>query len=434
MNKRWLWIAIGVVAFFVVLFSGAVAGAGLTYLALQTRPARAAQDALFEFVKQEDQDYESGILVQHVEQNSPAAEAGIKRGDIILEADDQEVNSSIELMEILDEKSEGDEITLLVQHCETTEEFTVELQERNGHIYLGLLPGRSPIFDIRPFAGEGLELPFSTSAFVVTRVVPDSPAAESGLQQGDFIVAVEGDEVQAEDDLAEIIHSFQPGEEISLSVQQPGESDPRQIAVTLGENPDDERPAYLGIEYIPMPGLMGGTDEGRRRFQFQFPDPDSESFPLPQLPEEFMPFMHEFPELPEGVEQAVVISSVTPDSPAEEAGLRIGDMVTSINGEGVSDYDTFSETILNVKPGDEITLTVYRSGEEDALEIDVELGEHPEVDGRAYLGVELSGFLRFDRFIPGENPDNPFHFEFHFPWQDENWPEGHLDPVPGDDA
>ena len=431
MNRRWLWIVLGVVTFFVVLFSGAVAGAGLTYLALQVRPARAAQDALFEVFIQESGDYESGILVQHVEQNSPAAEAGIKRGDIVIEADGQEVNSTIELMEILDQKSAGDDITLKVQDCETTEEMTIELEERNGHIYLGLQPGRSRM---RPFARDGADLLFDRSAFVITHVVPDSPAAGSGLKQGDFIIAVEDEEVQAEDDLADIIHSYQPGEKITLSVQQPSANGPRQVTVTLGENPDAEGQAYLGIEYMSIPGFMGGAAEGRRRFQFQFPKPGGESIPLPQLPEGLMPFMHQFPELPEGFEQAVLISSVTPDSPAEESGLEPGDVITSIDGEKVSDYDNFSERILNLEPGDEITLTVYRSGEDEELEIEVELGEHPEVEGRAYLGVEISGFLRFEHFNPGQDSKMPFHFEFDFPWHGENWPEEHVDPEPGDDA
>lgn len=434
MNKRWLWIALGVVAFFAILFSGAVAGAGLTYLALQVKPARAAQDVLFEAINPVSGDYEPGILVQHVEQDSPAAEAGIQRGDIILEVDDQEVNSTFELMEVLNEKSPGDEVTIKVQHCETTKDLTVELEERNGYIYLGIQPSRSRIIDVRPFVKDGARLPIDIPAFIITRVIPDSPAEEAGLNRGDLIIAVEGEDIQAEDDLANIIHSYQPGDRITLTIQRPGADDPRKVSVTLSENPDAEGQAYLGIEYMRIPVFMGGANEGGKFFQFQFPKPDGESIPLPQLPKDFMPFMHEFPELPEGVEQAVVISSVTPDSPAEESGLEPGDVITAIDGEGVSDYDTFSEAILNLEPGDEITLNVYRSGEEEALEIEVELGEHPEVDGRAYLGVEISGFLRFDHFSPGHEGENPFHFEFHFPWQGENRPDEHINPVPGDDA
>ena len=434
MNKRWLWILLGVVAFFAILFSGAVAGAGLTYLALQVRPARAAQEILFEAINQESRDSDPGILVQHVEPNSPAAEAGIQRGDIILEVDGQEVNTTVEFMEILDKKSAGDEVVLEVRHCEATKDLTVELEERNGYIYLGIQPSRSRIIDVRPFVKDGARLPIDIPAFIITRVIPDSPAEEAGLNRGDLIIAVEGEEIQTEDDLANIIHSYHPGDRITLTIQRPGADSPRQVSVTLSENPDAEGQAYLGIEYMRMPGFIGSAIEGRRLFQFEVPQPGGESIPLPQLPEEFMPFMHEFPELPEGVVQAVLISSVATDSPAEESGLEPGDVITAIDGEEISDMDTFSETILSLDPGDEITLNVYRSGEEEALEIEVELGEHPEVDGRAYLGVEISGFLRFDHLSPGHEGENPYHFEFHFPWQGDKWPKEHIDPLPGDDA
>lgn len=80
MNKRWLWILIGVVVLCIVLFSGAVAGAGLTYFALQARPARAALDTIIETVNQVDGDYEAGVLVLHVDKGSPAEDSGIQRG------------------------------------------------------------------------------------------------------------------------------------------------------------------------------------------------------------------------------------------------------------------------------------------------------------------------------------------------------------------
>ena len=92
MNKRWIWILIGVIAFTLVLFSGAVAGAGLTYFALQAFPARAALNKVIEPVVQLESAYEAGVLVQHVDPGSPADQAGIKRGHIILEVDGQQVN------------------------------------------------------------------------------------------------------------------------------------------------------------------------------------------------------------------------------------------------------------------------------------------------------------------------------------------------------
>ena len=109
-------------------------------------------------------------------------------------------------------------------------------------------------------------------------------------------------------------------------------------------------------------------------------------------------------------------------------------MITAINGEEFSNPESFVQAVRSIDPGDEITLTVYRNGEEETLEIEVVLGEDPEVDGQPYLGVRIGGFFRFERKSPSLGPESPFHFEFHFPWQDGNQPDNRIQPVPGDEA
>lgn len=333
MNKRWLWVLIGVVVFFLVLFSGAVAGAGLTYLALRAYPVRAA------------------------------------------------LNNVIKPVE----------------------------------------PGTAITTSEQP-------------AFLITRVVADSPADDAGLQAGTMIVAINGDEFQPEDELADIIQSFQPGDQIAVSVFQLGNGDPRQITVTLGMNPDQEDLAYLGIEYSRLPGFGGFRSEGDQLFQFEIPKSEGNQIPLPNLPPDFMPFGHQFPQLPEGVDQAVVIRSVTPESPAAEAGLETGDLVTEINGEPISDPNSFVETIRGFKPGNQVSLTVYRDGESEPMEVEVTLAEDPEVSGQAYIGVSIGGFFRYQHSVPGQNSDNPFHFEFRFPWRDGNQPGDSIGPSLGEEA
>jgi PDZ domain-containing secreted protein len=138
--------------------------------------------------------------------------------------------------------------------------------------------------------------------------------------------------------------------------------------------------------------------------------------------------------LPEGVEQAVVISSVSKISPAEQAGLEAGDLIIAVDGDSIADPETFVETIHSYEPGDDITLSVYRSGEAEAVEVDVVLGEHPDIEDQAYLGVTIGGFLRIEGSHPFDEFDTPFHFEFQFPWPDGEIPEHQGDPDLGDEA
>jgi len=70
----------------------------------------------------------------------------------------------------------------------------------------------------------------------VPAVFPGSPADDAGLKSGDIIVAVDGDRVDADHDLATRILPHQPGDHVTMSVVSGGST--REVTVTLGTLPD----------------------------------------------------------------------------------------------------------------------------------------------------------------------------------------------------
>lgn len=72
-----------------------------------------------------------GLLVTEVKENSPAAKAGIKAGDIIVEVDGKEISPENSIFRVLREKKEGD-ITLTVVRDRNRQTFTVTPEERKG--------------------------------------------------------------------------------------------------------------------------------------------------------------------------------------------------------------------------------------------------------------------------------------------------------------
>jgi S1-C subfamily serine protease len=427
MNKRWLWIVLGVIAFCVILFGGVVTGAGLTYLILHANPVQAAREMIIETVNPPEDGYEAGVLVLHVEQESPAAEAGIQRGDIILAVDGQDVNTILEVMHAIVDKSAGDDVVLDVQHCEATQEVTVRLDERNGHVYLGLQMNRSPVAGTWPLERGSTIVQAEKPVFIITQVIPGSPADQAGLTTGDMIIAVDGEEFQEDDNLSDIVHSYQPGDDITLSIKDPETEKPHQVTVTLGENPDDLNQAFLGIYFTLGPAAQGFNSQGEQFHNFGIPDFDGESPPLPDTLPKLIPQFRNFPDLPQDVKQAIVISSVVTDSPADQAGLKSGDVITAINNESVTDPTSFVETVQSFDPGEEISLTIYRSGESESLEIEIVLGDHPDNEDQVYLGVTIGGFLYF-------GDGKPFHFDFQFPWQEHSPRKDMGEPGQGEGA
>jgi S1-C subfamily serine protease len=310
---------------------------------------------------------EKGMVVVIVEQGGPAAQAGLKRGDILLKIDNQDVNNQVDLRNALRDHKAGDKVTLTVTHGDDERTLTVTLGDRNGVAYLGLVPFGGPL----PRMGMGMPFTFtqglSGTHALVTEVVTGSPAEKAGLKRGDIIVSVDGTQVSTDNGLASLIGQHKPGDTVTLEVMQPGTAS-RQVKVQLGENPDKKGAAYLGVRYLQTPGV-----EVFRRGE-------------PSRP-------RSVPALPKGaVKQGAVVRDVTNDSPAQKAGLRAGDVITAIDGKAVDSPQALAETVASHKPGDQITLSVQRNNSTNPEEVKVTLGENPEKKGSAYLGVTLGGF------------------------------------------
>ena len=64
-----------------------------------------------------------------------------------------------------------------------------------------------------------------------------------------------------------------------------------------------------------------------------------------------------------------LVSSVQPDTPAARAGLREGDIITSLNGKPVADNRTFRLSVSQLSPGTKVSLKLLRGGQEKSFAI-----------------------------------------------------------------
>jgi S1-C subfamily serine protease len=91
------------------------------------------------------------------------------------------------------------------------------------------------------------------------------------------------------------------------------------------------------------------------------------------------------------VEEGVIVQSVVPDGPADEAGVKAGntsatidgaevslggDIITKVDGEKVASMDEFVEIINEADPGDDLELTILRDG--STKTVAVTLGDRPD--------------------------------------------------------
>jgi serine protease Do len=69
------------------------------------------------------------------------------------------------------------------------------------------------------------------------------------------------------------------------------------------------------------------------------------------------------------------IGEFSPQSPAEKAGLKIGDVIVAIDGKKITKRSELSSYLKKKKPGDEVTIEVER--EKKPLSVKVKLGKRP---------------------------------------------------------
>jgi serine protease Do len=175
---------------------------------------------------------------------------------------------------------------------------------------------------------------------VVNEVTKGSPAEAAGIKPEDVVVSVDGRPVQDSSDLSRYIASRAPGNSVSLRVLRDGSE--RDVAVKLGTFPEEtaanEPPDAGGGSVRHGMSLRNLTPELAERLQ-----------------------------MPRGT-GGVVVMSVEPGTAAEEAGLRRGDVILSVNGEDIGNVEDFEEQIAGAK-ADGVARLRFRRGETHSVTV-----------------------------------------------------------------
>lgn len=74
--------------------------------------------------------------------------------------------------------------------------------------------------------------------------------------------------------------------------------------------------------------------------------------------------------------RGAIVSSVTPGGPAEQAGIKRGDVIVSVNNQPIADNNVLRNQIASLAPNSHATVTVVRNGREQNVQ--VTLGELPD--------------------------------------------------------
>ncbi len=156
----------------------------------------------------------------------------------------------------------------------------------------------------------------------------------------------------------------------------------------------------LGLCLGGVAGGLGGYFIGRGNapraavepMQPQVVPPERQTPPTPRTPQ--------MPQIPDMLSRSgALIQEVVKDTPAAEAGLKVGDVITKVDNTPVDATHRLGDILAGYRPGAQVTLTVWRVGVTQTIK--VKLGENPDGSKRAYLGV------RYSEISAGQGAPNP---------------------------
>ena len=229
---------------------------------------------------------------------------------------------------------------------------------RPGGSYLGI-----HIVEISDDRAAELGMP-APRGVEVTNVADESPAAESGLEKGDAVVKFDGQDVRGVEHFVRLVRETPPGRKVEMSILRSGT--PRELTAKIGLRKGAEGYQFMFCDGGDCTAAMPNVDffrkkmSGLRKQIIEMPRPrivmqnrylGAELEPVEgQLAEYF------------AVDEGVLVRSVEADTPGKRAGLRAGDVITSVDGKSIDSPSELREKIQQADPAKEVEMTVTRKG------------------------------------------------------------------------
>jgi len=168
---------------------------------------------------------------------------------------------------------------------------------------------------------------------LVGKVEDGSPAEKGGIKKGDIIIKFEGREIKEMSELPRIVAGTPVGKKVDIVIFRNGKE--KTLKVKIGKMPEEKKVAF---------------EKGKEKN-------------LGMTVQELTPEIAN--RLGLNDEEGVIVSSVEPDGPADEAGVRKGDVIKELNRKPVRNMDDFLREIKKAKPDENILLFIRRG--EDTL-------------------------------------------------------------------
>ena len=207
----------------------------------------------------------------------------------------------------------------------------------------------------------GVSVAESDDGLLVEDVAPGSPAADAGIEPGDVIERVDGEQVRTAAELREALAAVEPGAQYRLTTNRGGRHETLEL----------ERAEFGVTDLASLLELLLVTPVGV--------ETSTETVPAPRV----LPVR---PALPPGdlgagppllgvqtaeTDAGLLVTGVIPGLGADEAGIREGDRIVAVNGQPIVSAAQLRELLAQAGPGEVVRVEIDRDGNREQVRVEL---------------------------------------------------------------
>ena len=359
-------------------------GSGVTYTAPKTDVSMGSP--MLGVYLDESRNY-NGARVTSVTRNGAAELAGIRGGDIITGIDNHDIRSSSDLTNTKKYYKPGDRIEVEYRRDSRTYHTGLTLKSSNSS-YNEKLGLNTNVNIGKPMMGVYLDESRGRNGAIITSVTSNGAAEKAGLRKGDLITAMDDRDIDDAGDLREAKKYYRPGDRILVEYIRDGRrystdlvfksSDPTAV---INPRPAPQPQPRPNVEVFPRPTPRPQVDV----------NPLGNTAYLGVQMQDLNPSMVDERNL--DIDRGVYLTNVINNSPADQGGLRSGDIITHIDGEEVLRTNDITSILSRKRPGQAVEVVYFRRGEPRVA--DIQLSGNPVNNNQS------------DRFFEPQRERNP---------------------------
>jgi|GEM_PF-3409929 len=190
-----------------------------------------------------------GAEINKVVENSAASEAGLKKGDIIIEFNGTKVTSNYDVIKKIRALKPGDKVKIkLIRNGKTKKAKVVlkakpisrrqtrpahhsqQFQSNNGGSHYGRIEDCEKLC-ASPFLGVQIQTNATPKAAKVIKVFPNTGAAAAKLQVGDLVTSIDANVIEFSSELVNTVQKYTPGTAVTINFIREGQ--PLKVTATI---------------------------------------------------------------------------------------------------------------------------------------------------------------------------------------------------------